>query len=129
MVHMDHAVPIGGAIAHLCLDQWCTSGAQTWCSSGRFQLNSAIFSALSTMIAVQEQYASNEGLAMVHMDHAVPIGGAIVHLCLDQWCTAGAQTWCSSGRYQLSVEISYFCSHWHSFFRLWFRCNILVIFS
>ena len=85
MVHMDHAVPIGGAIEHLCLDQWCTSGAQSWCSSGRCQLNSAIFSALSTIIAVQEQYASNEGLAMVHMDHAVPIGGAIEHLCLDQW--------------------------------------------
>jgi len=89
----------------LCLDLWCTSGAQTWCSSGRYQLDSALFSALSTITAVQEQYASDEGLAMTHMDHAVPIGGAIVPLCLDQWCTSGAQTWCSSGRYQLDSGI------------------------
>jgi len=89
MMHMDHAVPIGGAIVQLCHDQWSTSGAQTWCTSGRFQLSKAAFSALSTKIAVQEHYASNEGLAMMHMDHAVPIGGAIVQLCHDQWCTSG----------------------------------------
>ena len=53
-------------------------------------------SALSTAIAVQEHYASNEGLAMMHMKHAVPIGGAIVHLCLDQWCTSGALYFVSS---------------------------------
>ena len=29
---------------------------------------------------MQEQYASNEGLAIMHMAHAVPIGGAIVQL-------------------------------------------------
>jgi len=45
---------------------------------------------------VQEHYASNEGLAMMHMKHAVPIGGAIVHLCLDQWCTSGALYFVSS---------------------------------
>ena len=89
-------------IVHLCLDRWCTSGAQTWCSSGRFQLTWAVFSAMSTIIAVREQYASNEGLAMMHMDHAGPFGGAIVHLCLDQWCASGAQTWCSSVRFQLN---------------------------
>jgi len=82
VMHMDHAGPIGGAIVHLCLDQWRASGAQTWCSSVRFQLNWAVFSAMSTIITVREQYASNKGLAMMHMDHAGPIGGAIVHLCL-----------------------------------------------
>ena len=37
---------------------------------------------MSTIIAVREQYASNEGLAMMRMEHAGSIGGAIVHLCL-----------------------------------------------
>ena len=76
-------------------------------------------SALSTTIAVQEHYASDEGLAMmhmkhavayasdeglamIHMKHAVAFGGAIVHLCLDQWCTSGAQDRCSGGRFQLN---------------------------
>jgi len=51
---------------------------------------------------VQEQYASNEELTMMHMDHAVLIGGATVHICLGQWCTSGAQTWCSSVRFHLN---------------------------
>ena len=72
MKFIKQRCPIEGAIVQLFHDQWCTSGAQTWCSSGRFQLICAIFSALSTIIAVQEQYASNEGLAMMHMDHTVP---------------------------------------------------------
>ena len=59
-------------------------------------------SALGTTIAVQEHYASNEGLAMMHMKHPVPIGDAIVHLCLDQRCTSGAQDRCSGGRFQLN---------------------------
>jgi len=96
MMHIDHATPIGGAIVHLCLDQWSTSGAQNRCSSGRFQLIRAVFSAMSAIFAVQGQYASNEGLAMMHIDHATPIGGAIVHLCLDQWSTSGALNRCSS---------------------------------
>ena len=62
----------------------------------------AAFSAMSTINAVQEQYASNEGLTMMHMDHSMPIGGAIAHLCLDKWCSSGAQTWFSSGRFQLN---------------------------
>ena len=52
--------------------------------------------------AVKKRHASNEGLAMMHMDHAEPFGGAIVHLCLGRWCASGAQTWCSSGRFQLN---------------------------
>jgi hypothetical protein len=54
------------------------------------------------MLAVQEHYASDEGLAMMHMDHAVPTGGAITHPGLDQWFTSGAQNRCSSGGSQLN---------------------------
>jgi len=102
MMHMDHAVPIGGATVHICLDQWCTSGTQNRCSGGRSHLNWAIISAMSTINAVQEQYARNEGLTMMHMDHSVPIGGATVHICLDQWCTSGTQNRCSGGRFHLN---------------------------
>ena len=87
---------------HICLDQWCTSGTQNRCLCGRSHLNWTIISAMSTINAVQEQYARNEGLTMMHMDHAVPIGGAIVHICLDQWCTSGTQNRCSSGRFHLN---------------------------
>ena len=70
-------------------------------------------SALSTTIAVQEHYASNEGLAMMHMKHAVPIGGAIVHLCLDQGCTSGAQDSGPVHRHAISAELSHILGHEH----------------
>ena len=71
MMHTDHSMPIGGAIVHFCQDQWFTSGTLNRCSGGRSHLNWAIISAMSTINAVQEQYARNEGLTMMHMDHAV----------------------------------------------------------
>ena len=41
-----------------------------------------MYSAQSTVNAVQEQYARNEGLTMMHVEHAVHICGGTMHLCL-----------------------------------------------
>ena len=40
---------------------------------------------------IQKQYPSVEGLAMMHMEHAVSICYGIMHLCLIQWCNPGGQ--------------------------------------
>ena len=110
-MHMDHSVPIGGAIVRFCLDQWFTSGTQNRCSGGRSQLNWAIISAMSTINAVQEHYARNEGLTTMHMDHSAPIGGAIVRFCLDQWFTSGTQNRCSGLGRTIPAELGNNPSH------------------
>ena len=44
----------------------------------------AISSAPNTVNAVQEHDARYEGITMVYMDHAVPVSGEIMPLCLVQ---------------------------------------------
>ena len=58
MRNRDHLVPIGGAIEHNCLDQWCTSGTQNRCSGGRSHLNWTIISAMDagSQKAQQKKY-------------------------------------------------------------------------
>ena len=41
------------------------------------------------MNVVQEDYASNEGLTRMHMDHAVTIEGGIMHLKVAWWSNSG----------------------------------------
>jgi len=91
MMHMEHAVAICTGIMHLCLLQRCNPGDQDRCSNDRSQLKCDIDSVLSTVNAVQAHYASIEGLAMMHMEHAVAICTGIMHLCLIQWCNPGGQ--------------------------------------
>ena len=40
---------------------------------------------------IQKQYASVEGLTMIHMEHAVSICDKIMHLCLIQAVNPGGQ--------------------------------------
>ena len=47
--------------------------------------------------AVQDRYACIEGLTKMHMDHAMPICGRIMHLWLSQWFTSGDQNRCVGG--------------------------------
>ena len=72
MMHEHHAEPICEGIKHCCLVQWSSAGGQNWPLGGRAQLTRAILPALSTINAVQEQYAPNDGLAMMHEHHAEP---------------------------------------------------------
>jgi len=102
MMYADHTVPICGASMHLRLDQLFTSGAQNRWSGRRSWLNWAIISVRSTVITQQQHCASIMGLAMIYADHTVPMCGASMHLCLDQWFTSGAQRRCSSRPSRLS---------------------------
>jgi len=54
------------------------------------------------MNAVQEQYARVGGLAMMYMDHAVPICGGIMHHCLFQYFSSGDQNRFLGGRSRLN---------------------------
>ena len=53
------------------------------------------------MNAVQDHYACIEGLTMMHMDHAMPIRGGIMHLCHLQCTNLGDQNRCLGGVYAL----------------------------
>jgi hypothetical protein len=90
-------MPIWGGNKHLCLIWWLTLDTQNRCSGGEPLLNWAIIWALSTINAMQEDYASNRRLNMMHVDHAMPIWGVNKHLCLIRWLTLDTQSRCSGG--------------------------------
>ena len=46
---------------------------------------------------MQEDYASNRRLNMMHVDHAMPIWGGNKHRCLIRWLTLDTQNRCSGG--------------------------------
>ena len=81
MMHMDHGMPIWGGIILICHLRCINSGDQNRCLGGESQQKRAILLALSIMNAVQDHYACIEGLTMMHMKHAMPICGGIMHLC------------------------------------------------
>ena len=105
MMHEHHAEPICGEIKHCCHVQCPYAGGQNRSLGGRSQPIRAILPALSTINAVQEQYAPSDGLAMMHEHHAEPICGEIKHCCLVQWSSAGGQNWPLGGRAQLTRAI------------------------
>ena len=56
----------------------------------------------NTINAMQEDYASNRRLNMMHMDHAMPICGKNKHQCLIRWLTLDTQKQCSGGELLLN---------------------------
>jgi len=54
------------------------------------------------MNVVQEDYASNEGLTRMHMDHAVTIDGGNMHLKVACWSNSGDQVRYTGGRARLN---------------------------
>ena len=54
------------------------------------------------MNAVQDRYACIEGLTMMHMKHAMPIYGGIMHLCHLRCTNSGDQYRCLGGESQLN---------------------------
>ena len=105
MMRKGHATPICGGIKHLCLNHWSTSGVQNRWLGGESQLNQALCRALSTINAVQEPNARNEGLAMMRKGHAMPICGGIKHLWLTHWSTSGVQNRWLGGESQLNQAL------------------------
>jgi hypothetical protein len=62
---------------------------------------------------VQGHHARNEGLARMHMDHAVAIDGGIMHLKVAWWSNSGDQDRCTAHGWTSAPDLSIMRSSEH----------------